>query len=144
MQRHIFPRPPELKVDSIWLSLSDQGKGEMVVSWLLPVRGWSSEVANTLSLQNIMSSAHSNHLAGERRKFEQSDYLATYLDKLIPATGHNHWVLGVGAEADTRNPLSVSLFGDGVFAVAEGVPELDCAITRSGDDLTVVGREGYG
>jgi hypothetical protein len=48
--------------------------------------------------------------------------LLTYLDDLIPASADNDGVLGVGAESHARNPLSVSLVGDGVFAVSERVP----------------------
>lgn len=66
------------------------------------------------------------------------------LNELVPATGNNDRVLRVGAEADARNPLSVALLGDGVLAVAEGVPELDGTIAGAGDDLTVVGRERDG
>lgn len=66
----------------------------------------------------------------------------TYLDELVPARGDNDGVLGVGREADAGNPLGVALVGDGVLAVTEGVPQLDGAVTRTGDDLAVVGREG--
>jgi hypothetical protein len=38
----------------------------------------------------------------------------------------------------------VALVGNGILAIAEGVPELDSAITRTRDDLTIVGGEGYG
>lgn len=41
----------------------------------------------------------------------------TYLDKLVPAGGDNDGVLGVGREADARDPLGVALVGDGVLAV---------------------------
>lgn len=68
----------------------------------------------------------------------------TYLDELVPAGGDNDGVLGVGAEADARNPLGVALLGDGELAVTEGVPELDGAIAGTGDDLAVVGGEGDG
>lgn len=68
----------------------------------------------------------------------------TYLDELVPAGGDNDGVLGVGREADARNPLGVALVGDGVLAVAQGVPQLDGAVARAGDDLAVVGREGDG
>lgn len=68
----------------------------------------------------------------------------TYLDELVPAGGDNDGVLGVGAEADARNPLGVALLGDGELAVTEGVPELDGAIAGTGDDLTVVGGEADG
>jgi len=38
----------------------------------------------------------------------------------------------------------VALIGDGVLAVTEGVPQLDGAVARAGDDLAVVGGEGDG
>lgn len=38
----------------------------------------------------------------------------------------------------------MALVGDGVLAVTEGVPQLDGAVTRARDDLSVVGGEGYG
>ena len=34
------------------------------------------------------------------------------------------------------------LVGDSKLAVSQCVPELDCAIARSRDDLAVIGREG--
>jgi hypothetical protein len=67
-----------------------------------------------------------------------------HLNQLIPAARYDNGVLGVGAEADARNPLGVALFGDGELAVAESVPELDGAVSRAGDDLSVVGGEGDG
>jgi hypothetical protein len=38
----------------------------------------------------------------------------------------------------------MTLVSDGELAVAESIPELDGAVARSRDDLTVVGREGDG
>lgn len=38
----------------------------------------------------------------------------------------------------------MALVGDGELAVTEGVPQLDGAVARAGDDLAVVGREGDG
>lgn len=68
----------------------------------------------------------------------------TYLDQLVPASGDDHRVLGVGAEAHARNPVGVTLVGDTVLAVSKSVPELDGAVTRAGNDLAVVGGEGNG
>ncbi len=68
----------------------------------------------------------------------------TYLDELVPARGDNDGVLGVGREADAGHPLGVALLGDGVLAVTEGVPQLDCPVARARDDLAVVGGEGDG
>ena len=70
--------------------------------------------------------------------------MVAYLDELVPTGGDNHGVGGVGAEADARNPLGVTLVGDGVLAVTKGVPELDAAVARSGNDLAVVGGERDG
>ena len=67
-----------------------------------------------------------------------------YLDELVPASGDNDGVLGVGAEAHTGNPLGVALVGDGVLAVTQSVPQLDGAVTGAGDDLAVVGGERNG
>jgi len=36
----------------------------------------------------------------------------------------------------------VTIFGDVVLAFTQGVPQLDALITRTGNNLTVVGREG--
>lgn len=68
----------------------------------------------------------------------------TNLDELVPASGDDDGVLGVGGEADAGDPVGVALVGDGVLAVTEGVPQLDGAVAGSGDDLAVVGREGDG
>jgi hypothetical protein len=38
----------------------------------------------------------------------------------------------------------MSLLGDSELAVAQSVPELDCSIARSGDNLSVISREGNG
>lgn len=38
----------------------------------------------------------------------------------------------------------MSLVGDGELAVSESVPQLDSTVTRSGDNLAVVSREGNG
>jgi hypothetical protein len=68
----------------------------------------------------------------------------THLDELVPSSGDDDGVLGVGGEPDAGDPLGVALVGDGVLAVTEGVPQLDGAVARAGDDLAVVGGEGDG
>ena len=70
--------------------------------------------------------------------------MQTYLDKLVPASGDDDGVLGVGREANAGDPLGVALVGDGVLAVTQGVPQLDGAVARTRDDLAVVGGEGHG
>lgn len=86
-----------------------------------------SEVANTLEVANIIA--------------KQENLNLTYLDQLVPAGRDDHRVLGVGREANARNPLSVALVGDGELAVTEGVPELDGPVAGARDNLAVVGRE---
>lgn len=90
-------------------------------------------------MQSIISSG----VLGSR-DVPSSQMKKTYLDELVPAGGDNHGVLGVGGEADARHPLGVALVGDGVLAVAEGVPQLDGAVAGTRDDLAVVGGEGDG
>lgn len=68
----------------------------------------------------------------------------TYLDHLVPSGGDDDGVLRVGGESHARDPLGVAFVSDGVLAVTEGVPQLDGSVTRSGDDLTVVGGERDG
>lgn len=38
----------------------------------------------------------------------------------------------------------MSLLGDGELAVTESVPQLNCAVAGSGNNLSVIGREGNG
>jgi hypothetical protein len=52
-----------------------------------------------------------------------------------------HWRV---QRVDKSAPLGVSILFDVVFALAEGVPELDGAVTRARDDLTVVRAEADG
>lgn len=80
---------------------------------------------------------------GRKQKRKQGSK-STYLDELVPAGGDNDRVLGVGAESNARNPFGVALLVDGELAVTEGVPQLNGAVARARDDLTVVGREGDG
>lgn len=68
----------------------------------------------------------------------------THLDELVPTSRDDDGVLGVGREAHARHPLGVTLVGDGVLAVTQGVPELDRSVTGTRNDLTVVGGEGDG
>ena len=68
----------------------------------------------------------------------------SYLNKLVPSRADNNWVLRVWAESYARDPIGVSLFGDSELAVTKSVPELDGAVARSRNDLSVVGGEGDG
>lgn len=88
---------------------------------------------------------HHINIGGYARKLRDSQpHRKTYLDELVPAGGDNDGILGVGREADAGNPLGVALVGDSVLAVTESVPQLDGAVARAGDDLTVVGGERDG
>jgi hypothetical protein len=68
----------------------------------------------------------------------------THLDDLVPSSRDDDGVQGVGREANARDPLGVALLLDVELALSESVPELDGAVTRSRNDLPVVGREGDG
>ena len=68
----------------------------------------------------------------------------TYLDHLVPTGGDNDGVLGVRREPHAGDPLGVALLGDGVLAVAEGVPQLDGPVTGTRNNLAVVGGERDG
>ena len=116
--------------------MSEKSGYGVLVSWPQP-RRQGSEVANTY--KNIMqdSSRQLGNTRGSRNRKQK-----THLDELVPAGRDDHGVLGVGAEADARDPVGVALLGDGVLAVTEGVPQLDGLVPRAGDDLAVVGGEG--
>jgi hypothetical protein len=66
----------------------------------------------------------------------------THLDDLVPAGRDDDGDDGVGRESDARDPLRVAVLGDVELALAEGVPQLDGAVTRGRDDLSVVGGKG--
>lgn len=84
------------------------------------------------------------HLVEEAQEPQQEGKTGTNLDNLVPSGGDDDGVEGVGGEADARDPLGVALVLDVELALSEGVPELDGAVTRSRNDLAVVGREGDG
>ena len=67
-----------------------------------------------------------------------------YLDQFVPPSAHNDRVLRIRAEPHARHPLRMTLVGNGEFAVAQSVPELDGTIPRTGDDLAIVRGEGDG
>jgi len=66
---------------------------------------------------------------------------APNLDLFVPSTRHNNRVGVAGREFDTAGPESVVLLGDGEFALTKSVPQTDGTVSRSRNDLTVVGRE---
>jgi len=113
----------------------------MVLNDLIACRA-GSEVANTFKSCKASYEARYRPSLVDSKGSKGGQF--TYLNKLVPRAGDNNGVLGVGAEADARNPLGVSLVGDGILAVTEGVPELDCAVARTGHNLAVVGGEGNG
>ena len=106
------------------------------MSFVLIAVDGRSEVANTFCNQIITKK--------NRRVGAVVGGECTHLDELVPASGDDDGVLGVGREPDAGDPLGVALVGDGVLAVTEGVPQLDGAVARAGDDLAVVGGEGDG
>lgn len=52
--------------------------------------------------------------------------------------------LQLGRVSDLADPVLMVIRFTGVFAVSEGVPELDFLVGTGGDDLTVVGGERHG
>jgi len=64
------------------------------------------------------------------------------LNKLVPSRADNNGVLRIRAKSHARNPVLMSLLGDSELAVTKSVPELDCPIAGSGNNLSVIGREG--
>lgn len=107
---------------------------------LIACRETSSEVANTFDKSCVASF----EVPKTRVATGGCLHKRTYLDKLVPAGGDDDGVLGVGGEPDARDPFGVALVGDGELAVTECVPELDCAVSRAGNNLAVVGGEGDG
>jgi len=61
------------------------------------------------------------------------------LHKLVPSSRHNHRIGAVGRKSDTADPFGVTRLVDGIFALSEGVPELNGLISRTRNDLSVVG-----
>ena len=100
-----------------------------------------SEVANTLYGMDHHIQGNS---FGADIFLHESYQGCAHLNKFVPTTADNDWVLRVWAEAHTRYPLRMALVSDGVFAVAEGVPQLDGTVAGSRNDLTVIGGEGDG
>lgn len=64
-------------------------------------------------------------------------------DNSVPAAGNDAGSVDVGGESNTADPFLVSVFNV-VFTFTQSVPELDALVTRTGDDLTVIGRERDG
>jgi len=53
------------------------------------------------------------------------------LDDLVPASTDDDRILWIWAESHAGNPFSMTFFGDGVLAVTESVPKLECSVARS-------------
>ncbi len=70
--------------------------------------------------------------------------MCSHLHKLVPAAANNDRVLRIGRESDARNPIGMSFVGDSELAVTKSVPELDGAIARARNNLSVVGGEADG
>jgi len=64
------------------------------------------------------------------------------LDESVPTSRNNDWGRWGWRESHAGNPLGVSILNNGKFAFTKGVPELDSAIARTGNDLTVISAEG--
>ena len=67
-----------------------------------------------------------------------------HLYKFIPTAADNDRILGVRAESNARDPVTVSLLSDSKLAVTKSVPQLDGSVSGSRNNLSVVSREGDG
>jgi hypothetical protein len=47
-------------------------------------------------------------------------------------------------KSECHVPLGVTIIFDIVFALAESIPKFDCSVTRTGDNLSIVGAEADG
>jgi len=64
------------------------------------------------------------------------------LNSFIPSSGDDKRILSVWGESDTADPVGVRTSSvNGVFALTEGVPQTNASITRTGNNLSVIGRE---
>lgn len=64
------------------------------------------------------------------------------LDNLVPTGRHDERHAEVRGEADATDPFFMTIFGDGVLELTQGVPQVDGLVARSRHDLTVVGGKG--
>ena len=67
---------------------------------------------------------------------------ARTLDQLVPAARHDDGVGGGRREAHAGHPLGVAVLGDGVLALAQGVPQLDGLVAGAGANVAVCRIEG--
>ena len=110
---------------------------QLVIVCLIDFDG-VSEVANTFI--GCVASLDIPPPSGTTR---QRGEAKTNLNILIPTCRYDDGVQWVRAEPHTRDPLSVPLVSDCEFAVSQRVPELDCPIPRTRNNLTVIGRERH-
>jgi len=64
------------------------------------------------------------------------------LDGLVPRGSDADSGLGGVVELDARDGISVGVLVNGVLALAAGVPNLDLLVEGTGEDLTVISRDG--
>jgi len=64
------------------------------------------------------------------------------LNKFVPSARDDDGIVIAGREFDAARPEGVISLGDGELALSEGVPQADGSISRSRNDLSVVGGEG--
>lgn len=105
----------------------------------------ASSVLSTLSSEEQTSSFTHNqktdHLLLDWRSDSSN---LTYLDYFVPSGRDDDGVGRVRGESHTRNPLTVSFLLNREFAVTKSVPQLDGPVTRTRNNLPVVGRERNG
>jgi len=60
------------------------------------------------------------------------------LDHFVPAAGDDDGGGGIRRKSYARDPLSMTVLLDDVFALTKGVPQTDSLVTGAGHDLSVV------
>lgn len=143
--------------DLVFVSMCSEQKGtalHLLPSLLFSAWRWSvlsdlgglrsshrTAFVNTALRSSKYKRRSSWHMQEERRLEQSSAVSRTYLDDLVPTSRDNHGVRGVGAEAHAAHPLGVAVLSDVELAVTERVPQLDGPVTRTRDNLAVVGAE---
>jgi hypothetical protein len=63
-------------------------------------------------------------------------------DNFVPTAGDDKGSSEVGRETHARDPISVAIITDGVFALSKSVPQLQLVVAGTGNNLAVVSAEG--
>merc|ERR1719242_806184 len=148
--------------------LSSDGHFALSGSWDKTLRLWDLSTGNTTRrfeshTKDVMSVAFSADnrqiVSGSRDKSIKLWNTLAQCKYTIQEEGHGDWVSCVRFSPNNQNPIivscgwdkyvkvwnpfSVSLLLDSVFALGQGIPQLDGFISGSTDNLTIIGGEGH-